>query len=75
MTDSITTGFRSIVRDASGPVTCASCGCRLQAVGPAGAQAYFHFGGSNGRDARGCKVACASEAHDSAGRAHAVVAA
>jgi hypothetical protein len=68
-----TTGFRALVSDAYGPVTCAACGCRLQGVGPEGAQAYFHFGGSNGRDARGCRVECAELVHDARGRAQAAV--
>lgn len=54
-------------RDA--PVTCAECGCRLQAVGHAGAEAWFHFSPLGGRDARGCRVDCADAAHDTAGRA------
>ena len=53
-------------RDA--PVTCASCGCRLEATG----EAWFHFNPISGRDARGCRVACADAAHDAAGRAIAV---
>ena len=53
------------VRDGHGaPVTCASCGCRLAAEG----DAYFHFNPLGGRDARGCRVACADAAHDSEGR-------
>jgi len=54
-------------RDA--PVTCAACGCRLQAVGPEGAEAWFHFGPIAGRDARGCRVDCADMAHDVTGLA------
>jgi hypothetical protein len=53
-------------RDA--PVTCASCGCRLEATG----EAWFHFSPISGRDARGCRVACADAAHDASGRAIAV---
>jgi hypothetical protein len=48
---------------ASAPVTCASCGCRLAASG----EAWFHFNPLGGRDARGCRVACADAAHDAAG--------
>jgi hypothetical protein len=47
------------------PVTCAACGCRLAATG----EAFFHFNPLSGRDARGCRVACADAAHDAAGRA------
>jgi hypothetical protein len=54
------------VRDArEAPVTCASCGCRLEATG----EAWFHFNPLGGRDARGCRVACADAAHDTSGRA------
>ena len=57
------------VRDGHGaPVTCASCGCRLQASG----EAWFHFNPLAGRDARGCRVACADAAHDPTGRPIAV---
>lgn len=47
-------------------VTCAACGCRL-AVDQHD-EAWFHFGGSTGRDARGCRVACVEAAHDRFGR-------
>ncbi len=54
------------VRDGtSGPVTCASCGCRLSQTG----EAWFHFNPIGGRDARGCRVVCADAAHDATGRA------
>ena len=46
------------------PVTCAACGCRLEASG----EAWFHFNPLGGRDARGCRVGCADSAHDAAGR-------
>ncbi len=46
-------------------VTCAACGCRLAATG----EAWFHFNPLSGRDARGCRVACADAAHDATGRA------
>ena len=46
------------------PVTCASCGCRLVVAGEVG----FHFSPLGGRDARGCRVACADAAHDLSGR-------
>jgi len=55
----------SAVRDGQmAPVTCASCGCRLHPTG----EAWFHFNPLGGRDARGCRVACADAAHDTAGR-------
>jgi hypothetical protein len=49
-------------RDA--PVTCAACGCRLTEAG----DSYVHFNPLDGRDARGCRVACADAAHDVSGR-------
>jgi hypothetical protein len=48
---------------AGAPVTCASCGCRLAPTG----QVWFPFNPLGGRDARGCRVACADAAHDVAG--------
>jgi hypothetical protein len=57
------------VRDGHGaPVTCAACGCRLQAVGAPDSVAWFHFNPLAGRDARGCVVPCADAAHDVAGQ-------
>lgn len=47
---------------ASGPTTCASCGCRLKV--DAFEESWRHFPGSTGRDARGCRVVCVSLAHD-----------
>ena len=49
----------------SAPVTCAACGCRLAPTG----EAWFHFNPLGGRDARGCRIACADAAHDVTGRA------
>ena len=46
------------------PVTCEACGCRLAAVG----DAFVHFQGFAGRDARGCRIDCAEATHDAAGR-------
>jgi hypothetical protein len=54
------------VRDGHGaPVTCVACGCRLTRDG----EVWFHFNPLGGRDARGCRIACADAAHDAAGRA------
>ncbi len=50
------------------PVTCAACGCRLQAATGARDGEYFHFSPLGGRDARGCRVDCVDAAHDSTGR-------
>jgi hypothetical protein len=59
-----------VVRDGRvAPVTCATCGCRLQPVGHRGAEAWFHFTPLAGRDARGCRVGCADATHDAGGRA------
>jgi hypothetical protein len=50
-------------------VTCASCGCRLDAA-ETGRTAHFrHFGALGGRDASGCRVACVDALHDVSGRA------
>jgi hypothetical protein len=54
------------VRDGhGGPTTCAACGCRLE-DSQDGAM-FRHFNPLGGRDARGCRVACADLAHDSTG--------
>ena len=50
----------------TGPGTCIACGCRLQR---ASADTYRHFSPMAGRDARGCKIDCADDAHDAKGRA------
>jgi transcription initiation factor TFIIIB Brf1 subunit/transcription initiation factor TFIIB len=59
----------------TGPVTCTSCGCRLERSGADGGSAWYHFAPMAGRDARGCMVDCADDAHDASGRAPAVSAA
>jgi hypothetical protein len=46
------------------PVTCVACGCRLTTSG----DAFVHFEGFGGRDARGCRMDCAESMHDAAGR-------
>lgn len=58
---------------AGGPVTCATCGCRLKADEQS--ESWFHFRGSAGRDARGCVVGCADEPHDHRGRRREAIAA
>lgn len=55
--------------DRSGPVTCTSCGCRLERASANGVSAWYHFSPMAGRDARGCKVDCADAPHDAGGRA------
>ena len=51
------------------PVTCVACGCRLAASG----DAFVHFQGFAGRDARGCRIDCAEAMHDAAGRPIALI--
>jgi hypothetical protein len=55
------------VRDGQGaPVTCAVCGCRLEAAEDG---TFGHFRPLGGRDARGCRVDCVDLRHDVRGRA------
>ena len=49
------------------PVTCSACGCRLEHA--ADLNGWLHFAPMAGRDARGCRVACADEVHDARGHA------
>ena len=51
------------------PVTCATCGCRLESI----EGTWLHFGRLGGRDARGCRIDCAEAAHDVLGRPLAVL--
>ena len=61
---------RHSVRDGQlAPVTCAACGCRLEADESTGSDGWFHFGRLGGRDARGHRIACVDAEHDAAGRA------
>lgn len=63
-------------RDSVGPVTCAACGCRLEALTGKDDGIYRHFPSLKpGQDARGCRVTCVDELHDRDGRAIAEVAA
>jgi hypothetical protein len=50
------------------PVTCATCGCRLEPAA-AGVEIWTHFSPLGGRDARGCRVGCVDLPHDASGRA------
>ena len=50
------------------PVTCAACGCRLEAATGARDGEYRHFRPFGGRDARGCRVDCVGLVHDASGR-------
>jgi hypothetical protein len=54
---------------AGGPVTCSNCGCRLERGTVESISAWYHFSPMGGRDARGCKIDCANDAHDAQGRA------
>jgi hypothetical protein len=51
-----------------GPVTCAVCGCRLNAVAGLEGTAWRHFQLVPDRDARGCRPACLEELHGADGR-------
>ena len=51
-----------------GPIVCTVCGCRLvaeerMAADGEGAGPWRHFEGPPGRDARGCRIDCAEQAH------------
>jgi hypothetical protein len=50
------------------PVTCVACGCRLEPATGARDGEYHHFRPFDGRDARGCRVACVGLVHDATGR-------
>jgi len=60
--------FRSQPWLMGGPVTCASCGCRLELSRTPTEEAWYHFGPLGGRDARGHRVACLDLAHNAHGR-------
>ena len=63
-------GRETAVRDGQlVPVTCAVCGCRLEAVESSGGLAWFHYGRMAGSDARGDRPGCIDAAHDAGGRA------
>ncbi len=61
-----TNGLAGAAESYTGPVTCAACGCRLER---SASGTWHHFSPMAGRDARGCKVGCADDAHDSSGTA------
>lgn len=61
-------GIETTENRGHGPVTCAACGCRLEASTGARDGEYRHFGETLGeRDARGCRVACVGLVHDADG--------
>ncbi|MEP7159175.1 MAG: hypothetical protein ABI797_07085 [Chloroflexota bacterium] len=56
-------------RDGAGPVTCATCGCRLVGLSGLLDGAYRHYPSmKSGQDARGCRPACVDALHDHDGR-------
>jgi hypothetical protein len=61
-------GVRAVRDGQIAPVTCGTCGCRLEYAGATGTEAWFHYGRMGGRDARGCRVACIDAPHDAHGR-------
>ncbi len=68
MSDSSVTSFLP-PRDATGPVTCAVCGCRLMAQTGQEDGLYRHFPSlAAGQDARGCRPHCVDALHDYSGR-------
>lgn len=69
MSDFSVSQFNS-ARDAAGPVTCSTCGCRLVGLSGLLDGAYRHFPSMKpGQDARGCTPACVDSLHDHDGRA------
>jgi hypothetical protein len=69
-TDNQAPRLRAVRNGRAAPVTCQSCGCRLEGVEDA---TWLHFGRFGGRDARGCRIDCAELAHDVHGRPVAVL--
>lgn len=58
-----------IAAEPSRAVCCAACGCALYPdPSPAGEQVWYHFAPARGRDANGCRIACASISHRPDGR-------
>jgi hypothetical protein len=54
--------------DATGPVSCDVCGCRLMAS--ADAEGWQHYPSPDPtRDARGCRPVCVDHIHDRSGHA------
>jgi hypothetical protein len=45
--------------------TCVVCGCPLQSIPAMERQEFVHFQGTEGRDAKGCRVACVGSIHRS----------
>jgi hypothetical protein len=72
-TNALPLGDRSVRGGQLAAVTCAVCGCRLEASGTADDAPWFHFGRLGGRDARGDRPSCLEAPHDRSG--HAILAA
>lgn len=54
--------------DPQGPITCATCGCRMVEAGMDGT-AWRHFSSLHpGQDARGCRTKCVDAVHGRDGR-------
>jgi hypothetical protein len=62
-----TSGGNGSASTGDSPVTCSACGCRLERAEDL--RGWLHFSPMAGRDARGCRVACADEVHDARGHA------
>ncbi len=68
MSDSSVTRFLP-PRDASGPVSCAVCGCRLTPASGSEDGAWRHFASlMPNEDARGCRPHCVDLLHGADGR-------
>ncbi len=70
-----TSGIADAASTRGGPVTCASCGCRLRHSAANGVEGWFHFSPMGGRDARGCRIDCADAVHNASGHARVTAAA
>jgi hypothetical protein len=66
--NSVQTRERAVRDGQTAPVTCAACGCRLEASGTADEAPWFHFSRMGGRDARGDRPVCIDAPHDRSGR-------
>jgi hypothetical protein len=66
-TDPTSTTYRAVRDGQVAPVTCATCGCRLEHVSASDPATWFHFGRFAGRDARGCRVPCVDLGHEATG--------
>lgn len=65
--DADTSRWRALRPDASGPVTCTVCGCRLTDAPGLVGNAWRHFQTSPDTDARGDRPRCLEDLHDRSG--------